>query len=1018
MKQRLGLRILLGVAMLLLVPAVSSAQSAIVGLLTDDSGGVLPGVTVEASSPVMIEGSKATITDNQGRYRFVEMRPGTYKLTFSLTGFGTVVREGVELPSNFTATVNAEMKVGNLEETINVSGTAPQVDVQQATRTQVISRDVIDTLPISRNVMGLAVIVPGVRPGTPDMGGVRTTEQVGLRARGLGGLDGDQLVEGMSIQSYEGTSLSFLDDTLQSEMTVSTAAIPADTGGGGIRLNSILKDGGNNFSGSAFMGGTKGTWLANNIDDRLRARGLRVANGLDHLEAFTGSLGGPILKDKLWWILSARHQSTEETIANVPKYVTTAAGETLKVTNDLYVRSLATRLTWQAADKYKIAGFLERWWHKKGHEISSGVDVRAGEQRDPRNAHHSIGNMKLTAPVTNKWLIEAGWSWAQFYWKGGPPTGSPAQLAENAIFSPAWVATAQTGDSTFNRNFPDRCAYATGCTRWNTIRSQRQESVHNEAKFSASYVTGSHNIKVGVENDWGPGRQRKNTRNGHLVASYSNNQASEVEVFNNPVIQPAYVAYDVGIFAQDSWTFKRLTINPGLRVQWVETGMYESSMVAGRFAPARFIEEEKGLIDFGADYSPRFSAVYDLFGDGRTALKTSWSRYYRNYDGDIAANAYGRAGERSERRAWFDRNLNPGTNIPTGNPVAVLCPGARVVPTDCDGIAQDNEIGISPSGGAFANPDRPDRRPLNLARQYNNEFTAGTQHQVTPRLAVGAMFYKRKIADLAFQDRLNITASDYTRFMVPMPDVSRDPDVAAVLKAGEMVPVYNLNPAKLSVFNVGVVDRSDTTNDTLYTGFEASFNTRLPGGAMLFGSWTAEHTLQRWCDNDDNPNGPITTGQFNPTSATTGVDSPLGGRYCDQTQFDYPFRHEFKFAGNYAFPYGIDFGAIMQSYAGQERVILWQPAASLFPNGQRTQAETFVLSPPGSIFYDRWNQLDINVKKNFRHNNKVLTFQIDVFNVLNANPIRGANNNVGGSLGNANTIMLGRFPRLAFNFKF
>ena len=171
----------------------------------------------------------------------------------------------------------------------------------------------------------------------------------------------------------------------------------------------------------------------------------------------------------------------------------------------------------------------------------------------------------------------------------------------------------------------------------------------------ASYVTGSHNIKVGIENDWGPGRQRKNTRNGHLQQRYTNNQPATVEVFNNPVIQPAYVAYDVGIFAQDSWTIKRLTINPGLRVQWVETGMYESSMAAGRFAPARFIEEERGLIDFGADYSPRFSAVYDLFGDGRTALKTSWSKYYRNYDGDIAANAYGRAGERSEMRTWLDR---------------------------------------------------------------------------------------------------------------------------------------------------------------------------------------------------------------------------------------------------------------------------------------------------------------------------------------------------------------------------
>ncbi len=748
---------------------------------------------------------------------------------------------------------------------------------------------------------------------------------------------------------------------------------------------------------------------------------MNVANGIDHLEAFTGSLGGPILRDKLWWILSARHQSTETTVANVPKFVTAADGTQYKATNDLYVRSLSTRLTWQAAEKYKVAGFLERWWHKKGHSIGAGVDPRAGEQRDPRNAHHAIGNMKLTAPVTSKWLVEAGWSFAEFYWRGGSPSGTPAGTAHDFPFTPEWYATAPTTDTALNRNFPDKCIYAllpapNGCTGWNATREQRQESVHNEAKFMASYVTGSHNLKFGIENDWGPGRQRKNTRNGHLQQRYVNNQPTTVEVFNNPVIQPAYVAYDVGIFVQDSWTLKRLTINPGIRVQWVETGMYESSMAAGRFAPARFIEEERGLIDFGADYSPRFSAVYDLFGDGRTALKGSWSKYYRNYDGDIAANAYGRAGERSEMRTWLDRNLVTGSNNPSG--AAGLCPGIKVLPTDCDGVAQDNEIGLSPSNGAFASPNRPDRQPLNLERQYNDEFTAGVQHQVNQRLAIGAMFYKRKIADLAFQDRLNIAETDYTRFETPMPDVSRDPDVAAVLKAGEMVPVYNLNQAKLGVFNVGVVDRSDTTNDTLYTGFEASFNVRLPGGAMLFGSWTAEHTLQRWCDNNDDPNGPTTTGQFNPTAATTGVDAPLGGRYCDQTQFDYPFIQEVKFAGNYSFPYSIDVGAVMQSYGGQERVITWAPEQARFPNNQRTQAQTFILSPPGSVFYDRWNQLDINVKKNIRHNNNVLTFQIDIFNVLNANAIRAANNSVGASLGNATTIMTGRFPRLAVNYKF
>src|SRR5206468_5604016 len=132
---------------LLFLPAVSSAQSAIVGLLSDDSGAVLPGVTVEASSPALIEGAKSGVTDSQGRYRIVQLRPGTYKLTFSLPGFEQVVRDGIALPSEFTATVNVTMKVGSLTETVTVAGSTAQVDVQQATRTQVISRDVVDSLP-------------------------------------------------------------------------------------------------------------------------------------------------------------------------------------------------------------------------------------------------------------------------------------------------------------------------------------------------------------------------------------------------------------------------------------------------------------------------------------------------------------------------------------------------------------------------------------------------------------------------------------------------------------------------------------------------------------------------------------------------------------------------------------------------------------------------------------------------------------------------------------------------------
>jgi hypothetical protein len=290
-------RLVVAVCTFVVLPAIAAAQSSIVGQVRDESGGVLPGVTVTASSPALIEQSRTVVTDAQGRYRVDALRPGIYRVVFVLTGFNTVARDAINVPSETPVTVNADLQVGALEETITVSGETPQVDTQQASRTQVISRDVIDALPVSRNVMSIGVLSPGVRPGTPDIGGSRMTEQVGLRAHGLAGNDAEQLVEGMSIQSLEGASQSYFDDMLQSEITIMTSAIPADTSGGGIRMNSVLKDGGNIFSGAAFLGFSSGDWQSDNVDDSLRTspRSIRSANGIKHIHMFTGSLGGPML---------------------------------------------------------------------------------------------------------------------------------------------------------------------------------------------------------------------------------------------------------------------------------------------------------------------------------------------------------------------------------------------------------------------------------------------------------------------------------------------------------------------------------------------------------------------------------------------------------------------------------------------------------------------------------------------------------------------------------------------------
>src|SRR5262245_20315686 len=535
-----------------LVPTFAWAQASLAGVVRDESGGVLPGVSVEASSPALIEGTKTVTTDEQGRYRIEALRPGPYTLKFSLSGFATFTRTGVEVPSDTVVTINAEMKLGALEESLTVSGQSPQVDVLQASRTQVLSRDIIDALPVSRNVMSIGVLAAGVRAGTPDIGGSRMTEQVGLRAHGLGGNDAEQLVEGMSIQSLEGPSQSYFDDMLQSEISVMTTAIPADTSGGGIRLNSVLKDGGNEYSGAAFLGFSSGDWQADNVDDELRAapRSIRSANGIKHIHMFSASFGGPIKKNKAWFLFTARHQSSDELVADVPPQIVAPDGEVINSYLDTYVRGPSVRLTWQASTNNKIAMFASRWWKRKGKDFAAGTDPRVGQFRDPTHAHHFVGNLKWTSTLSSKFLLEGGYSVAEFDWLGGPAPG-----VQKARGTPEWYT--QTRKTDTQRQIHPQCAYDTGCTAWGSLLTQRQDNTRHVLDGRISYVTGSHNMKVGYTHEWGPDGRIGSEYNGDLQINFNAGRPSTVTVYNTPLDAPGYIEYDAAFFAQDSWTIRR-----------------------------------------------------------------------------------------------------------------------------------------------------------------------------------------------------------------------------------------------------------------------------------------------------------------------------------------------------------------------------------------------------------------------------------------------------------------------------
>ncbi len=329
-----------------------------------------------------------------------------------------------------------------------------------------------------------------------------------------------------------------------------------------------------------------------------------------------------------------------------------------------------------------------------------------------------------------------------------------------------------------------------------SVNNRRVETNGMQVAAAVSYVTGTHNLKVGFQDMFGPVHAYR-LYNGDLVANYVNNKPSTVTVYNTPVISKPMDDYDLGFYAQDAWTIKRLTFNPGVRVQYFKSEMQETSMAAGRFAPARFFVAQPDLPKWGPDWAPRFSAAYDLFGDGKTAIKASVSKYYAPWTGGYATR-YANSAVLSESRNWFDADLIPGTSTISG----------VVLATNNDGIAQDNEIGPS-SSTTFG--QRSDRNPApGIQNSANWETTVSVQHQLMPRVSVTAGYFHRTYQDLMITDRQQIANADYTSFTLPMPDFSNDPTLSGVLDPNEIITVYNLSSAKRSVFSASQFDSNST----------------------------------------------------------------------------------------------------------------------------------------------------------------------------------------------------------------
>ena len=386
---------------LVMLGAPAQAQSAIAGVVRDTSGGVLPGVTVEASSPVLIEGVRTAVTDSQGRYQIIDLRPGVYTVTFNLTGFATVKREGIELPTAFTATLNMELKVGGLEESVTVTGESPVVDTRSSVGQSVMARAVLEALPTGRQVFAVAELIPGVTTGRPDIGGSEGMQQPTLQVHGSSTRDMVYQQDGMDIGGNFGSgnqTTFYYNEGAHDEISYQTSMLPAEVDLGGVRINMIPAQGGNEFHGTILATGANSAMESDNSSKELEDRGLIARNGLVSTYDFNASIGGPIIRDKLWFFGSARHWAFSWYVANSFNRDGRQSEDPNRITNG------TVRLTYLANQKNKITFAYQRgWkyrWGRRTNQPATFVQPEAAMTQYPKINY--IAQTKWTSTLSNK----------------------------------------------------------------------------------------------------------------------------------------------------------------------------------------------------------------------------------------------------------------------------------------------------------------------------------------------------------------------------------------------------------------------------------------------------------------------------------------------------------------------------------------------------------------------------------------------------------------------------------------
>ena len=974
----------------LLLPAGAAAQTgSIAGQVVDETGGVLPGVTVEASSPALIEGVRTAFTDGSGLYGLEALRPGTYTVTFTLPGFSTFVREGIEIATGFSANVDATLTVGAVEETVTVSGASPVIDVQNVVHQENISNETLDILPTGRTYSGYAALTVGAQTdilgGGQDVGGTVGDTWGTVIIHGSATYDGEVMWDGMSVTasvtSGGGTGkLFFANQAAVEEVVMATGGMDAETGFGAIAMNYIPREGGNQFSFYGIANGANENMQALNWDESLLARGLdeRQVRGLRKNWDWGLGIGGPIVRDRLWFYTAHRwwgsqtyapgsfHNGAWDNPDRVRSYGAAFYDPDYDrpTEQESTTRDNSIRLTWQASERQKITfshadqrHCLCQFW-----SIFGVVDHNASMDYDIGDISNTQASW--TMPASNRLLFEAGVSFMR-------PFADPGPQQEVTLDKDIGVWIASEG---ININ----------ALMWlgaNTpaIYGEGNNWPNYTARASMSYVTGSHNFKVGMTRT----HVGENHPSSYILGARS-------YVFSEPGVPLSVRQYAsptasyqeavlMGIYAQDQWTIDRLTLNLGVRYDRLNGWVPAQESPVGIYNPSVSTDRLSNFPNFN-DLNARLGLAYDLFGNGRTALKWNSGRYV-NAVGTILAQAKNPLESliRNTNRSWDDLN---GNLIP-----------------DCDFSILHQANGEC---GAVVHPEFGSTLPTRSFapgvlsgwnnRRANWQHSVGIQHELTEGLSIEVAYFRRDNFNFLVADNLNITRDDFTEFSIIAPE---DPALGSY--SGQTLDgLYTLSPEGAAKgTNNQMVRASDFGDMTeTFNGIDFIFDGRLPNGVTLAGGVATGAVAVNECFVVDNP-----------MQARDGYCS-YAPAWSDRTQY--------KLNGSVPLPYDMAFSFVFQSIPGERRFSDFAVARQidfveqqlghelletgltvpLFPSGIGfwTDARGGTLTTSryidNSVHYEpQVNQFDVRLTKILRFGGGLIRANFDVFNIFNANSV-------------------------------